>query len=68
MDVEKDDILMHGGVPVVDILQIEQEISSVAIDWKTIKNIKECVCSTPFDHFSRKVSFYFNMLTQIELE
>lgn len=53
--VPTDDIIIHGGVPVTDLLQIEEEIGSVALDWKTIKNIKECVCSTPFDHFSRKV-------------
>jgi hypothetical protein len=22
-----------------------------------LRNIKECVCSTPFDHFSKKVSW-----------
>ncbi|KAG7165960.1 Myotubularin-related protein 8-like [Homarus americanus] len=30
------------------------ELSSVALDWKTFRNVRECSCSTPFDHFSRK--------------
>jgi len=34
--------------------QLAEELSSVAIDWKTIRNVKECICTTPFDHFSRK--------------
>lgn len=34
--------------------KLAEELSSVAIDWKTIRNVKECICSTPFDHFSRK--------------
>ncbi|KAJ4446902.1 hypothetical protein ANN_13603 [Periplaneta americana] len=41
-----------------DVLSVEQlaaELNSVALDWKTLRNIRECVCSTPFDHFSRKV-------------
>lgn len=60
--VPTDDIIIHGGVPVTDLLQIEEEIGSVALDWKTIKNIKECVCSTPFDHFSRKVFIFLCFL------
>lgn len=45
-----------------DIMSVEQlaaELGSVALDWKTLRNIKECVCSTPFDHFSRKVRDVF---------
>lgn len=42
--------------------QITAELESVALDWKTLRNITECNCSTPFDHFSRKASqfVYFN--------
>lgn len=36
--------------------QLSEEMKSVALDWKTLRNIEECSCSTPFDHFSRKVS------------
>jgi hypothetical protein len=36
--------------------QLRREIDSVSIDWRSLRNIKECVCSTPFDHSSKKVS------------
>ncbi|VVC98139.1 unnamed protein product [Leptidea sinapis] len=35
---------------------LEEEMNSVAVDWKSIKNVTECSCSTPLDHFSRKVN------------
>lgn len=38
-----------------EMQELTTELESVALDWKTIRNIKECGCSTPFDHFSRKV-------------
>ena len=31
-------------------------VVSVAADWQSFRNIRQCVCSTPFDHFARKVS------------
>ncbi|XP_063232371.1 myotubularin-related protein 6 isoform X3 [Bacillus rossius redtenbacheri] len=34
--------------------QLAEEVGSVALDWKSLRNIRECVCSSPFDHFSRK--------------
>lgn len=34
--------------------ELTKEFESVALDWKTLRNVKECGCSTPFDHFSRK--------------
>ena len=36
--------------------QLRREIDSVSLDWRSLRNIKECVCSTPFDHSSKKVS------------
>ncbi|MPC39634.1 hypothetical protein E2C01_033180 [Portunus trituberculatus] len=36
---------------------VSPELASVALDWKTFRNVKECSCSTPFDHFSRKSVF-----------
>ncbi|CAH2268491.1 jg16919 [Pararge aegeria aegeria] len=36
------------------LAQLEAEINTVALDWKSIKNVTECSCSTPLDHFSRK--------------
>ncbi|XP_033123580.1 myotubularin-related protein 6-like [Anneissia japonica] len=29
-------------------------VESVCLDWKRIRNIRQCSCATPFDHFSRK--------------
>ncbi|GFV60258.1 myotubularin-related protein 8 [Trichonephila clavipes] len=34
--------------------QLMEELDSVALEWKTLRNVRECICSTPFDHFSRK--------------
>lgn len=34
--------------------QLTDEMDSVALEWKTLRNVYECICSTPFDHFSRK--------------
>lgn len=38
-----------------DLQEVTKDLESVALDWKTLRNITECGCSTPFDHFSRKV-------------
>lgn len=38
------------------IQELTNDLESVAVDWKTLRNITECSCSTPFDHFSRKVN------------
>lgn len=49
----------HVNSPAMD--QITEELDSVALDWKTLRNVKECVCTTPFDNFSRKVKFIINL-------
>ncbi|KAF5279817.1 hypothetical protein FQA39_LY18220 [Lamprigera yunnana] len=36
------------------VQEIVDNLDTVALDWKTLRNINECGCSTPFDHFSRK--------------
>lgn len=41
-----------------EVQEITKDLESVAVDWKTLRNITECSCSTPFDHFSRKVCNY----------
>ncbi|XP_030557838.1 myotubularin-related protein 6 isoform X3 [Drosophila novamexicana] len=33
---------------------LTEEISSVALDWKSMRNVTTCSCSTPFDQFSKK--------------
>lgn len=42
----------------VGIQEITKGLESVAVDWKTLRNINECSCSTPFDTFSRKVKTF----------
>ncbi|KAK5644181.1 hypothetical protein RI129_008026 [Pyrocoelia pectoralis] len=36
------------------VQEVMSSLESVALDWKTLRNISECGCSAPFDHFSRK--------------
>ncbi|XP_046395380.1 myotubularin-related protein 6 isoform X1 [Ischnura elegans] len=38
----------------ITVEQLVREMESVALDWKTLRNVKECACSAPFDHSSRK--------------
>lgn len=52
----QEDAINSNHVTSAAVEQITSEFDSVALDWKTLRNIKECNCSTPFDHFSRKVS------------
>lgn len=40
--------------PQLTVEQLASEVASVALDWTTLRNVRECSCSTPFDHFSRK--------------
>jgi hypothetical protein len=51
--------LSSNAADVLSVDQLAAELGSVALDWKTLRNIRECVCSTPFDHFSRKVRILF---------
>ncbi|XP_054736354.1 myotubularin-related protein 8 isoform X1 [Anastrepha obliqua] len=38
----------------IDATSIREEINSVAVDWKSMRNVTACSCSTPFDQFSKK--------------
>lgn len=55
-----DSVFSESGTPVessvVSSGQLRREIDSVSLDWRSLRNINECVCSTPFDHFSKKAS------------
>ncbi|XP_063622716.1 myotubularin-related protein 6 [Cydia splendana] len=44
----------HDSIP-ASLPLLEREINSVALDWRSLKHVTECSCSTPLDHFSRKV-------------
>ncbi|KAK6637361.1 hypothetical protein RUM44_007777 [Polyplax serrata] len=41
------------GIRLTDEM-LKNEIESVALDWKTLRNIVECKCTTPFDYSTRK--------------
>ncbi|GBP81251.1 Myotubularin-related protein 6 [Eumeta japonica] len=49
----KINLIPEGSVP-TSLSLLEHEISTVALDWRSLKNVTECACSTPFDHFSKK--------------
>ena len=38
---------------------LAEAVESVSLNWRGFRNIRQCVCSTPFDHFSRKVRTQF---------
>lgn len=45
------------------IAELESELKTVALEWKSSRQIDECICSTTFDVFSKKVNFEkFNCL------
>ena len=45
-----------AGEEIISASLTADAVDSVASDWMSFRNIRQCVCSTPFDHFSRKVS------------
>lgn len=42
---------------------LAEAVESVSLNWRGFRNIRQCVCSTPFDHFSRKVRTLFKCYT-----
>lgn len=46
------------------VSQLENELKTVALEWKSSRNIEECGCSTTFDAFNKKV--YLTKLTQLK--
>lgn len=38
--------------------KINSELQSVAVDWKPLRSITVCACSTPFDQVVRKVRIW----------
>lgn len=37
-----------------EVNQIQAEINSVALDWKSPRNVTVCACQTPFDQTTKK--------------
>lgn len=49
------------------INQLQNELKTVALDWKLFRNMEECTCSTTFDAFNKKVNLniYLRILFRI---
>lgn len=45
----------------IKISQLQNELKTVSLDWKLFRNMEECVCSTTFDAFNKKVNVYYNL-------
>lgn len=48
--------------------QLLLELKSVAIDWRSFRNIDNCTCASPYDHFTKKArlsSFSFLIITPV---
>lgn len=51
----------------VDPNKLADEIDSVAVDWKSLRNVTGCSCGTPFDQFSKKVGLiYFLQFSRLQ--
>lgn len=53
----KDSVFSESSTPTeapLNSFLLRREVDSVSLNWRSLRNIKECVCSTPFDHFSKK--------------
>lgn len=48
--------------------QLENELKTVALDWKSSRNMEECGCSTTFDAFNKKVRIRQAHLTRTEFQ
>ena len=44
------------GLDSVTLDQINEELGSVAVSLKSLRNKLQCSCSQPFEHYSRRVS------------
>lgn len=45
----------HNGDTEDQMDVLTKELDSVAIDWKGLRSTTECICSSSFDHLSKKV-------------
>lgn len=39
----------------LSVEKLTTEVTSVAINWKSLRNVHSCSCLTQFEHFTRKV-------------
>ena len=50
-----DGIHNNGFVESLHVEQILMELQSVAVDWKSLRDVKTCSCALPFEQYTKKV-------------
>lgn len=48
-------LIKDDSFDIISSTLLTDAADSVAVDWMSFRNIKQCVCDYPFEHFSRKV-------------
>ena len=54
-DRYRSESLEEGTTPIGVVDSLTEELQSVALDWKSVRGVKECPCSAPLDFATRKV-------------
>lgn len=49
---------------IMSLSKLNEELNSVALEWKSIRGVKECPCSTPLDYSTPKVRIKENVYEQ----
>lgn len=47
-------LIKDDSLDIISSTLLTDAVESVSIDWKSFRNVRQCVCDYPFDHFSRK--------------
>lgn len=57
-------LIKDDSLDIMSSTLLTDAVESVAVDWKSFRNIKQCVCDNPFEHFSRKVcdKYWFTVI------
>lgn len=61
--------LIEENVDGDDCLQIENiltELMSVATEWRSLRNVKNCSCAMPFEQYTKKVQYSHFILNQVK--
>lgn len=56
--IENGTISRSTSLEKLNLDQLKLELDSVALEWKSFRNIFTCSCAFPFDHFTKKASFF----------
>ncbi|OWF52869.1 myotubularin-related protein 8-like isoform X2 [Mizuhopecten yessoensis] len=46
--------MLSGGMETLTLDQLLLELQSVAVDWRSFRQVHTCTCATPFDCFTKK--------------